>query len=107
MIRATPEAIEAIRLFLEKNGLQKPVRVHLRSTGCCDASLGLMVDDAHDDDWTEDIQGVVFLIGRDLERLTGDIGIDYLAEPHRTGFVLTSENPVSEWNGFGVCEIKV
>lgn len=106
MITATPQAIETIRTFLEKNGLQKSVRVHLHSTGCCEASLGLMADDAHDEDWAEDIQGVVFVIGRDLEKLTGNITIAYIAEPHRTGFVLTSENPVSEWSGFGVCDIQ-
>ena len=106
MITATSEAIDAVRIFLEKNGLQKPVRIHLQSTGCCDASLGLTMDDAHDDDWSEDIQGILFVIGCDLEKLTGDITITYSAEPHRTGFVLTSENPVSEWSGFGVCDIQ-
>ncbi len=107
MITITPEAIEAIRIFLEKKGLQKPLRIHLQSTGCCDASLGLTVDEVHDGDWSEEIQGILFVVGKDLEKMTGDIAIDYRAEPHSTGFVLTSENPVSEWSGFGVCSIKV
>lgn len=107
MITVTPEALEVIRLFLEKNGLQKPVRIHLHSTGCCDASLGLMVDDIHEDDWKENLQGILFVIGREVNDLTGNITIAWAAEKHRTGFVLTSENAVSEWDGFGVYSIKV
>ena len=107
MITVTPEAMEAVRIFLEANHLQKTLRILLHSTGCCDASLGLMADDVREDDWTEEIQGILFVIAKHLEKLTGDIVLDYSAEPNRTGFVLTSENPVSEWSGFGVCSIKV
>ncbi|HPL97659.1 MAG TPA: hypothetical protein PKY71_08940, partial [Smithellaceae bacterium] len=71
MITATPEAIEAIRVFLEKNNLQKPVRIHLQSTGCCDASLGLMADDAHENDLVQDIQGITFVISPEVLEMTG------------------------------------
>ena len=106
MITATPEAIEAIRVFLEKNNLQKPVRIHLQSTGCCDASLGLMADDAHENDLVQDIQGITFVISPEALEMTGNITIDYVSQKHKTGFVLTSKHPVSEWSGFGVCAIK-
>ncbi len=106
MITATPEAIEAIRVFLEKNNLQKPVRIHLQSTGCCDASLGLMADDAHENDLVQDIQGITFVISPEVLEMTGNITIDYVSQQHKTGFVLTSKHPVSEWSGFGVCAIK-
>ena len=106
MITATPEAIEAIRVFLEKNNLQKPVRIHLQSTGCCDASLGLMADDAHENDLVQDIQGITFVISPEVLEMTGNITIDYVSQKHKTGFVLTSKHPVSEWSGFGVCAIK-
>ena len=106
MITATPEAIEAIRVFLEKNNLQKPVRIHLQSTGCCDASLGLMADDAHENDLVQNIQGITFVISPEVLEMTGNITIDYVSQKHKTGFVLTSKHPVSEWSGFGVCAIK-
>ncbi len=106
MITVTPDAIEAIRVFLEKNNLQKPVRIHLQSTGCCDASLGLTVDDIHENDLIQDIQGITFVISPEVHEMTGNISINHAAEQHRTGFVLTSKHPVSEWSGFGVCAIK-
>lgn len=106
MITVTQDAIEAVRAFLEKNGLQKTIRIHLQSTGCCDASLGLMVDDIHENDLDQDIQGIPFVISPELLEMTGNITIDYVSQKHKTGFVLTSKHPVSEWSGFGVCAIK-
>lgn len=106
MITVTPEAIDAIQAFLSKQEIQKPIRIHLRSTGCCDASLGLMADDRREDDWTEDVQGILFVIGKDLEKLTGNIAIATSVDAQATGFVVTPENPISEWDGFGVCQIE-
>jgi Fe-S cluster assembly iron-binding protein IscA len=106
MITATPEAIQAIRLFLEEKGIDQPIRIHLQSTGCCDASLGLMADDAGADDLTEEIQGILFVVSPEVGRLTGGIAISYSQDKFSQGFVLTSEQPISEWAGFGVCTIK-
>lgn len=106
MITITPEAIEAIRIFLEKQGRQKPIRIHLQSTGCCDASLGLMMDNAHSDDLVENIQDVTFVVRPEVIGLTGDITISYENDKFKTGFIMNSERPVNEWTGFGVCSIK-
>ena len=106
MITVTPEAIQAIKLFLEENGIEQPIRIHLQSTGCCDASLGLTADDASADDIVENVQGIMFVIHPDVITLTGDVTIAYQSDKFDSGFVLTSERPVSEWSGFGVCTIK-
>jgi Fe-S cluster assembly iron-binding protein IscA len=105
MITVTPKAIDVIQSFLAEKGVSKPIRVHLRSTGCCDASLGLMADSPRAEDLTYDIQGITFVISTELGQLTGDITIDYVAEKERTGFVLTSARSISEWDGFGTCTI--
>ena len=107
MINVKQEALQAIKKFLAEKDLQKAIRIHLRSTGCCDASLGLMADDSRPDDIIQDVQGTTFLISPDVSELAGDITIEYASEKHRTGFVLTSERPISEWAGFGVCTITV
>ncbi|MEE9913783.1 MAG: hypothetical protein K4571_18895 [Deltaproteobacteria bacterium] len=107
MITATPEAIEAIKLFLSEKGIERPIRIHLHSTGCCDASLGLTADEARADDQMQDVQGVMFVLAPDIANLTGDITLSCQSDPFNAGFVLTSERPVSEWSGFGVCTIKV
>lgn len=106
MITATPEAIQAIKLFLEEKGIEQPIRIHLQSTGCCDASLGLTADDASVDDVVENVQGIMFVIHPDVITLTGDVTIAYQSDKFDSGFVLTSERPISEWSGFGVCTIK-
>jgi len=106
MITVTPEAIQAIKLFLEEKGIEQPIRIHLQSTGCCDASLGLTADDASADDIAENVQGIMFVIHPDVITLTGDVTIAYQSDKFDSGFVLTSERPVSEWSGFGVCTIK-
>lgn len=106
MITVTPEAIQAFTVFLIGKDIQKPIRIHLQSTGCCDASLGLTVDDAHQNDLIREVQGITFVISPEVLEITGNITIHYISQQHRTGFVLTSENPVSEWSGFGVCALK-
>jgi Fe-S cluster assembly iron-binding protein IscA len=106
MITVTPEAIQAIKLFLEEKGIDQPIRIHLQSTGCCDASLGLMADDACAEDLTEEVQGILFVVSPEVSRLTGGITLSYSQDKYSPGFVLTSERPISEWAGFGVCTIK-
>ena len=105
MINVTPEAIQAIKLFLKEKGAEQPIRIHLHSTGCCDASLGLTADDASVDDFVENVQGITFVIHPDVVNLAGDVTISYQSDKFDAGFVLTSERPISEWSGFGVCQI--
>lgn len=105
MITATREALDAIQIFFAEKESPASIRVHLRSTGCCDASLGLMADFARAEDMTYDVQGIMIVIRPELGQLTAHITIDYVAEKQRTGFVLTSARPISEWDGFGVCTI--
>jgi Fe-S cluster assembly iron-binding protein IscA len=106
MIDVNQEALQAMKEFLAEKNLQKPIRIHLQSTGCCDASLGLTVDDARPDDIIQDVCGISFLISPDVSELTGHITISYRSDKLNTGFMLTSEKPVSEWAGFGICSIK-
>jgi hypothetical protein len=35
----------AVGTFLKEKDIHRPLRIDLRFTGCCDASLGLRVDD--------------------------------------------------------------
>ena len=107
MITATTEAIEAMRAFMEKNELHRPVRIELQSTGCCDASLGLLLDSVRDGDIKEEIQGIVFVASPELINLTGDISVTCNAGTDGMDFVVTSEKPISEWSGFGSCKLRV
>jgi Fe-S cluster assembly iron-binding protein IscA len=99
-------ASQAIRSLLDQQGLlQRPIRIDLQSSGCCDPSLGLRVDTVHESDLIQEIDGLVFIISPEIHRLAGEVTIRYVDDSHRKGFVLTSSKPVSEWDGFGVSSI--
>jgi Fe-S cluster assembly iron-binding protein IscA len=101
-----PEADQAIQLFFSKQGFQKPLRIDLQSSGCCDSSLGLRVDAIHESDLVQELNGVTFVISPETFHLVGKINISYEDTTDKNGFVITSERPVSEWDGFGVSEIR-
>jgi len=92
-------------LFSPK-GMVQPIRIDLRFNGCCDASLGLCVDTVRESDLSEEFDGLTFIIDREIYKLTGDISISYVNKEGGRGYVITSNNPVSEWEGFSVTDIK-
>jgi Fe-S cluster assembly iron-binding protein IscA len=102
-----PGTSQAILSFLADKGLDKLVRIDLGFTGCCDASLSLIAGPAHEGDLVIETDGLTFSISPDTYQLSGDININYTDEPGREGFSITSSKPVSEWDGFGICNIKI
>jgi Fe-S cluster assembly iron-binding protein IscA len=106
MIKLTSDAGQAIRSFLAENKLKPSIRIDLRSSGCCDASLALSADTIREDDLVEELDGITFLIDTEIDRLVGDITISYVDDLGIKGFALTSSRPVSEWSNFGVCTIR-
>jgi Fe-S cluster assembly iron-binding protein IscA len=107
MVKLESGASQAIKTFLNENGAQRPIRIDLESSGCCDPTLTLSVDHLRQEDLVADVDGLVFLINPDIYRLVGDVTISYVDENDSKGFVVTSRKPVSEWGGFGLCNIRV
>jgi Fe-S cluster assembly iron-binding protein IscA len=107
MVQLEPGAGQAIKSFLSEKGLQGPIRIDLNSTGCCDVSLGLSVDQMHASDLIEEVDGLHFVMSPETYQLVGAVTISYVDEKGKKGFVLCSSKPVSEWDGFGVCSIKI
>jgi len=100
-------ADRAIAAFLKEKGISGSLRIDLNFTGCCDASLSLRVDNQHEDDLRSEVEGMSFIISPEIYELAGEITINYVDETGRTGFVIKSDKPVGEWDGFGVSEIKI
>ena len=100
-------ASQAVKSALAEKGVQGPIRIELGSTGCCDASLGLSVDTVHESDLVEEVDGLTFVISPETHQLVGEVRISYADDEGRKGFVLTSSNPVSEWDGFATCSIRM
>ncbi len=97
----------AVSSFLNEKGISRPIRIDLKFAGCCDASLGLRVDDICETDLQTEVEGLIFIIEAEVYRLTGEITIAYVEEEGRKGYLLTSERPVSEWEGLGVSNIQI
>lgn len=108
IIEVKPGALKAIKAFLAESNLENPaVRIDLRSTGCCDSSLSLVVDDVDEADHVQKTQGLTLVIHPRIYNLTGRISIDHINQPAQRGFVLTPQNPLGEWDGFGVSSIQL
>ncbi|HUN54946.1 MAG TPA: hypothetical protein VMU29_07310 [Smithella sp.] len=102
-----PGAATAIKSWMSMNNAQGAVRIEIRSTGCCDASLGMRIDSAKDSDLAVTIEGITFVVDREIQNLAGQISIARCDEPHRKGFIITSSIPINEWAGFGTCDITI
>jgi Fe-S cluster assembly iron-binding protein IscA len=86
--------------------LQRPLRIDLQASGCCDPSLGLRVDTVRESDLIQETEGLVFVVSPEIYRLAGEVTISYIEKSHRRGLVLTARKPVTEWEGFSVISIS-
>ena len=107
MVTLDTNASDAVKSALAEKGVQGPIRIELRSAGCCDPSLGLIVDTVHESDLIEEVDGLTFVISPETQQLVGEVRISYTDDAGRKGFVLTSSKPVSEWDGFASCSIRM
>jgi len=107
MVTLEPGAVQAIKAFLEEKGLERPLRIHLQSSGCCDPSLALSLDHIHETDILQNEHGLTFVISPETVQLVGEVTIAYVDELGRRGFVLTSRKPLSEWDGFGISTLSL
>jgi Fe-S cluster assembly iron-binding protein IscA len=107
LVTLGPGAGEAVRSLLAEWGTQGPVRIELQFTGCCDPSLGLIVDRARESDLVEETDGLTFVIDRETHELAGEVTIAHKADDERNVFVLTSSKPIGEWDGLITCSIRM
>jgi Fe-S cluster assembly iron-binding protein IscA len=106
LVRLDPGAGQAVKSMLSEKGAQGPVRIELQFTGCCDPSLGLIVDAIRESDLVEEVDGITFVIDPETYGLAGEVRIARADEAGRTAFVLTSSHPVGEWDGLITCSIR-
>ena len=107
IVNIDEDAYSAIVAELAVKKRPLSVRIEIRSTGCCDPSLGLRADEIRAADLVDDIRGLKILIDADVHALVGEVSISHVDELARKGFVLTSRKPLNEWSGFGVSNIEL
>jgi Fe-S cluster assembly iron-binding protein IscA len=69
--------------------------------------LGLSVNNIRESDLTQEVDGLTFVISSEVHQLVGNVTISYIDEIGRKGFILTSDKPLSEWDGLGVCAVGI
>ena len=107
LVTLDPGAGQAVKSFLSERGIQGPVRIELQFTGCCDPSLGLIVDTVRESDLVEETDGLTFVISPETHELAGEVRISCTDEAGRDRFVLTSSKPIGEWDGLITCSIRM
>lgn len=107
LVKLDAAASRAVRWLLSEMGTRGPVRIELQFTGCCDPSLGLIVDEARESDLVEEVDGLTFVIDPETHKLAGEVSIAYKDDEGRNVFVVTSSNPVGEWDGLITCSIRM
>jgi len=106
IVKLDPPAYQAILSELLERKLRPFIRIEICSTGCCDASLGLRPDAADDTDLVEEVDNLTLFISPKVYAMVGEVSISCADEAGRSGFILTSQRPLNEWQGFAVCNIK-
>ena len=107
LVTLDPDAGQANKSLLSAGGVRGPVRIEIQSTGCCDSSLELSVDTVRESDLVEELDGLTFVISPETHQLVGEVRISYTDDAGRKGFILTSSNPLSEWDGFATRSIRM
>jgi Fe-S cluster assembly iron-binding protein IscA len=107
LVTLAPGAGQAMKSLLSEGGAEGPVRIEVQFTGCCGPSLGLMVDAVRESDLVEELEGLTFAISPETHELVGEVTIACADDAGRKEFVLSSSEPISEWDGFAACGIRM
>lgn len=94
MIEVTEIAQEKLLEYLNTNNISSSVRIALMQGGCSGPTLGLALDDAKDDDLVKSFDELTVLMEKNLLEVCGSISVDFLESGDRSGFRVTSLNPV-------------
>lgn len=105
VIHIDSKAVQKIQRFLTQKKQAGCVRVEIRSSGCCDAALALVVQDALETDIVEQYNGLHIALPVEIHQVVGSITISSSDDDASDDFFLTSEKPFSEWSGFAPCSI--
>jgi iron-sulfur cluster assembly accessory protein len=94
MIEVTELAHDRLQEYLAQNNISSPIRLMLMQGGCSGSALGLAIDEPQENDEVVTLKDLTFLIEDSLLQQLGEISIDYTDAGARTGFSITSSNPI-------------
>jgi iron-sulfur cluster assembly accessory protein len=98
MVEVTEKASETIKAFMSERDLDSPLRVYLQQ-GCGGAQLVLGVDNAKDSDEQQEVDGLTYLVDKDLYDQVGEVKLDFVDDGVRQGLLISSEKPLPQMEG--------
>ena len=99
----TDTAADKLKDYLTQNNIDSPLRVALMQGGCSGAALSLALDEQKDKDEVFEKNDLTFLIEKGLLDLCGSVNVEYVDAGPRSGFSISSANPVGGGGCGGSC----
>lgn len=99
MFEISPLAIEKLNEYMQSNNIDSSLRISIISGGCSGPALGLGLDEKKPEDDQFDRDNLSFLCEKTLLQQCGTITVDYAEAGQRSGFTITSENPLPGGGG--------
>ena len=100
MLTVSNEACEALKNIMAERNLDSPVRIFAQNS-CGGAQLALGVDEARDNDHKVEMEGITFVIDKELVDQTGEVSLNYVADAAVPGFAINTERPLVVEGGCG------
>lgn len=100
MVAVTPAAQEALKQVMQERNWDAPLRVFV-AQGCGGAQLALGLDQAQETDEQFEVEGLTFLVDKELSGILGEVKLDFVSQDQQQGFLLTSEKPLPSGGGDG------
>lgn len=94
MLEVTSIATEKLTEYIKDNNVTSPLRVALMQGGCSGPSLGLALDEKKSEDESFEQDNLTFLVDKTLIQQCGNITVDYHDAGSRSGFSISSTNPL-------------
>jgi Fe-S cluster assembly iron-binding protein IscA len=95
MFSASEKAVNNLFHYLEANNMQTGIRITCRHGKNTEPRLGIMFGAAKENDQTFELQGVRFVVNRDLLEKSGGITLDYNGRGPDKGYKLCHINPTA------------
>jgi len=89
MLDITRPARERIREIVDEEKTLSPIRI-MAAGGCVGPHLGMLFDSARPDDQVFEVEGIQYVIDKDLLSRFQPITVDYRTDPSGARFSITS-----------------
>lgn len=94
MLNISDLATEKLLSYLKENNISSSLRVAVMQGGCSGPALGLALDEKKETDESFVFQGLTLLVEKNLLEQSGTISVDYVDAGPRSGFSISSANPL-------------